>query len=176
MLSIPATAAPVNSVLRSVLDGRTTEHPPRPCRRVLAYFWGVTQTLPSAGCTPIMDLTPGLNPRCIWRDARQGGWAPGTRGGSGWWDAAGPAPSFHIWLRYEARCDTEGWDTEEQTRLDREQHLTEKLGQNPALLILTAAWGLIQILPGNTSLGDKSQESPEAVGGEVLCPTSLSVE
>ena len=74
------------AVATPVLDGRTREHPLRPCGRAPAYFWGVTQTLLSAGCSPIVVSTRvGLDPRCVWRDPGQadGRPAPGEGEGGG---------------------------------------------------------------------------------------------
>lgn len=83
MLLIPAIATPVNTVFRSVLDGRTTEHPPRPCRRVLAFLGGGHPDFAVSWVSPIADSTRGFHPRTIWRDPRQAGQAPNSRGGGG---------------------------------------------------------------------------------------------
>ena len=65
MLLIPTVATFVKAVFRSVPDRRTTEHPPRSCGRVSAYF--------SGGCHPDFAVSPMVDSphRCIWRDPRQ---------------------------------------------------------------------------------------------------------
>lgn len=64
MFLIPTIATPVKTlVFRSVLDGRSTEHPSRPSRGGSSLILG--------GSPRLCCQLGGLDPCCIWRDPPQ---------------------------------------------------------------------------------------------------------